>query len=866
MRNHSLATRGDGATVKLGTGTRQLAMKNSEKRSVVRYDDIRCCVLAFLDLKAGVENSDEDNDDNDVDETNDFISDAPEVASTAQIPNRDHAEHQELWNTDAESMLNTIMDRYRGSQGSAWKAQHREQRKKHTEGWKTTVAYLPSVADADIWKVAVTPGRELGVVATIFNKVLALNVVGVQSAFYRDAIPGVVYVEANNYGAVLTLLKGINNVWLGYYKSEGSPIDLIPIGERVALLTMDISFVNGVEKGTDEQQRFVRIRNRTRYRNNLGIIAHYDTNARHAFVLVVPRELLTVPNTHRRIAGPPLLQRESLIGGAGERLATMLTSEGIEGLETISAEGQLFSGLEVRRIDVHQLVYSDIHPTARELDLFEATQHDEICRLVNQARSLQIRQGEKFQVTQGPWRGFKGIVDEAMVAEPALTVRLKGRYRWEGLCIELPTEDLVYAAPKGNTTTVKTGLFTGLTGTILEYNDDMVIISPEANADQTIEVNVSDIHRHVDLGDEVEIIQGLLKGRSGFYVAVDTHKARAEIYLNERSIGEAEGIRERMVRVPYECLRTPPDIQSSRLITQFSESGPAPSQLPPNTDFPQESHAMHTGDPFRGLEVVIVDHILKGFEGYIVGSHFVNPPIDDDSIDDDSEGKDTPMLEFEVNKLNHITHYTTRLSAKHLQEKYSGLPIMEAIFLPPYLRRPQVQPKPSTPLPLNMTTRDGSTWEEVAFEFTRDSMSAAHDREFFHWLRNPVMMNKKFQILILESLTDDGSYRTDNAVHGYTVVTEELHSYSERVFVKYEDPSGLTTKKILLKKIIPDNICLRHGERVVVIGPDTVGNEQIVGMAGWVNESPYALGEGVQLVALTGPPGFVYIREARIML
>ncbi|KDQ22487.1 hypothetical protein PLEOSDRAFT_1109596 [Pleurotus ostreatus PC15] len=839
-------------------------------------------VLAFLDLEAGIENSDEDDDDNDIDETNDFISDAPEVASTAQISNRDHAEHQELWNTDAETMLNAIMDRYRGSQGSTWKAQHREQRKQYTEGWKTTVAYLPSVTDGDIWKVAVTvrpaifiasnryssllplqPGSELSVVAAIFNKVSALNVVGVQSAFYRDAIPGVVYIEADDYQAALTLLKGINNVWLRYYKSEGSPIDLVPIGERLALLMMDTSFINEVEKRTDEQRRFVRIRNRTRYRHSLGIIGNYDTSARHAFVLVVPRQLLAVPNSRRRIAGPPLLQRESLSGGAGERPSTLLTSEGVEGLATISAEGEFFSGLEVRKIDVHQLVYNDIHPTTHELDLFEATQHDEICKLVNHARSLQIRQGEKLQVTQGPWRGFQGIVEEPIVAEPASTVRMKGRYCWDGLCIEVPTEDLVHAGPQGNTTTVKTGLFTGVTGTILNYYDDMVIISPDTNTDQTIEVNVSDIHRAVDLGDEVEIIQGLLKGRSGFYVGVDTDDARAQVYLNERSIGKAEGIHERMVRVPFACLRTPPDIQNSRLITQFSESGPA---LPPNTGFPQESRAMLTGDPFRGLEVVIKDHILKGYEGYIVGSRFVNPPIDDNSIDGDYEGmEDALMLEFEVNKLNHITHYTTRMPAKHLQEKYSGLPIMEAIFLPSYLRCPQIEANTSTSLPLDMTpTHDGSTWEEVAYEFTRDSISAAHDRISSHWLRNPVMMNKKFQILILQSLSDDGSYRTDNAVRGYTVVTEELHLYSERIFVKYMDPSGLTTKKFLLKMIIPDNICLRHGERVVVIGPDTTGNNQIVGMAGWVNESPYVLDEGVQLVALSEPPGFAYIREVNL--
>lgn len=92
------------------------------------------------------------------------------------------------------------------------------------------------------------------VVATIFNKVLALRIDGVDSAFYREGIPGVVYIEARNYGAVHTVLKGINNVWLRYYKTDGGPIDLVPMSERLALLTLDVSPVNEVEKAADERQ------------------------------------------------------------------------------------------------------------------------------------------------------------------------------------------------------------------------------------------------------------------------------------------------------------------------------------------------------------------------------------------------------------------------------------------------------------------------------------------------------------------------------------------------------------------------------------------------------------------------------------
>ncbi|KAF7426521.1 hypothetical protein PC9H_008890 [Pleurotus ostreatus] len=151
-------------------------------------------ILAFLDIEAGVENSDDDDDD-DID-TDYFISDAPETPSSNMTTSRHDIDPPELWNTDAESMVNDIIDRYRGSQQSTWKAQHAADRKKYTDGWKTTIAYLPSITDGDIWKVAVTPGSELCVVATI-------------------------YVEARNYGAALTVLKGINNIWLRYCARSG---------------------------------------------------------------------------------------------------------------------------------------------------------------------------------------------------------------------------------------------------------------------------------------------------------------------------------------------------------------------------------------------------------------------------------------------------------------------------------------------------------------------------------------------------------------------------------------------------------------------------------------------------------------------
>ena len=126
------------------------------------------------------------------------------------------------------------------------------------------------------------------------------------------------------------------------------------------------------------------------------------------------------------------------------------------------------------------------------------------------------------------------------------------------------------------------------------------------------------------------------------------------------------------------------------------------------------------------------------------------------------------------------------------------------------------------------------------------------------------MLHKKFQILILQTHFDDGSYRTDNAISGYTVVTEALVPWVERIVVKTGNQDNLRERYAELEKVIPDNLELKSGERVIVIGADVVGNDEIIGMAGWVNDSPCSLDEGVQLVVLAEPPGFVYVHDVNL--
>ncbi len=122
------------------------------------------------------------------------------------------------------------------------------------------------------------------------------------------------------------------------------------------------------------------------------------------------------------------------------------------------------------------------------------------------------------------------------------------------------------------------------------------------------------------------------------------------------------------------------------------------------------------------------------------------------------------------------------------------------------------------------------------------------------------MMHKKFQIMLLQTLFDDGSYRTDNMVSGYTVVTEAVTPWAERIVVKTGGQNNLRQKDAELRKVIPDNLALKSGERVIVIGTDAAGSTESMGLVGLVTDSPYALNEGVHLIAFTEPPGrYAYV-------
>lgn len=122
------------------------------------------------------------------------------------------------------------------------------------------------------------------------------------------------------------------------------------------------------------------------------------------------------------------------------------------------------------------------------------------------------------------------------------------------------------------------------------------------------------------------------------------------------------------------------------------------------------------------------------------------------------------------------------------------------------------------------------------------------------------MLHKKFQILVLQTHFDDGSYRTDNAISGYTVVTEALAPWVERIVVKTGNQDNLRERYAELEKVIPDNLELKSGERVIVIGSDAGGSTQSMGLNGIITDSLYALNEGVHLIALDGPPGsYVYV-------
>lgn len=121
------------------------------------------------------------------------------------------------------------------------------------------------------------PGREKDIVFNIMRKYFDRQEGSntLFSAFYRESIPGYVYLEANKQAHVMEAIDGIQNVYI-------SKLRLVPVNEMVDCLAIKAS-PNNAQAGA-----WVRVK-RGKYGGDLGQILEMSEVGDSAVVKLIPR-------------------------------------------------------------------------------------------------------------------------------------------------------------------------------------------------------------------------------------------------------------------------------------------------------------------------------------------------------------------------------------------------------------------------------------------------------------------------------------------------------------------------------------------------------------------------------------------------
>jgi transcription elongation factor SPT5 len=310
-------------------------------------------------------------------------------------------------------------------------------------------ANMPGPGDPKLWQVRCKSGTERNVVNTILMKGFVKAEEGdpllIYSAFQRDSLPGLVFVEADKAQHVDAALKGISNVYLQTPRNnqaKNNPIQLVESRDMVSLLTMKKK-VTTVKKGM-----WVRVK-RGKYAGDLAQVNDVQPDGLTAAVLLVPRIDYEPDNRSAEDR-----KRKKGAGGAANSLATrapqrLFSHEAVQerygrgaafkksGRWIFKDEEYTADGLLDKEYPITSLQTEDVHPTLTEIARFGGDDLSAIAdknsttsisinldALAEQSRRTagsNVQPGDRVEATEGELAGMRGIVEA--VSGEVVTIR-----------------------------------------------------------------------------------------------------------------------------------------------------------------------------------------------------------------------------------------------------------------------------------------------------------------------------------------------------------------------------------------------------------------------------------------------------------
>ncbi|KAG8882142.1 transcription elongation factor spt5 [Tulasnella sp. 331] len=483
-----------------GDEARPRKKKRSRKRNAINR---------FIDTEAVVDDDDEDFDDDEEEltkESRDFIAVGDDdvdpgeghlAAGHRSFSRRDHEEDEQ----DLARVAQEVKERYS----------------------RTAVRYsgdssdvpqrllMPGVSDASLWQVRVRPGKERELVFQLMRKSLDLHLTNrpleILSAFERDSLPGMIYVEAHGQQAVKNALEGL----VGVFPSRG--IALVPVNEMASLLRIKKQ-VTTITPGS-----WVRIK-RGKYGGDLAQVLDVTDNGEEAGLKFIPRIDLTPKEdvlgdrkrkksgaTPQNIPGFKPPQRFFNAEEVSKVFKNKVNLKPGHSRKFVFMGDTYNNGFIEKDIRISGLITENVNPTLDEIARFTAGDQEAdgaenavdlsiIAADARRAATAVLQPGDHVEVFEGEQTGMHGIVESIQGEVVALRAK---HVDIEGQRIEVPANSVRKKFKAGDHVKVMAGKNTDETGLVVSVLNDVVTFLSDMTM-QEVTVFSKDVREAAETG------------------------------------------------------------------------------------------------------------------------------------------------------------------------------------------------------------------------------------------------------------------------------------------------------------------------------------------------------------------------------
>ncbi|KAF9556815.1 transcription elongation factor Spt5 [Agrocybe pediades] len=473
--------------------------RKGKKRAKHRHR--RSTVSKFLDVEAVVSDDDEEDEEEEEYEAEGFITNEHDVDES--LTRRNHALLDSARHFEEEDM------RSPEEIARAVASRHRDRPAPYSGDMNEIPQRLlmPSVHDASLWQVRVKPGRERDIVFSLMRKAIDVEYsarpLSILSAFQRDSLPGMIYVEARSSKQVQEACNGL----VGVYPSRG--IHLVPIEEMASLLQIKKQETNLVPG------MWVRIR-RGKYAGDLAQIMDLTDTGEDVGLRLIPR--IDMNPRDDASLDPQGKKRKKPATGAGsmrppQRLFNYEEIIKVYGRKNVSKRQQAFvfqndtykDGFLEKDFKASALISEDVNPTLDEITQFTRKQDGTDDSLVNlsviaeasrKAAIAVLQPGDHIEVFEGEQAGVHGVVDE--IAGDVVTITAQG-LDLDGQKMEIPARSVRKRFKPGDHVKVMAGQNADETGLVVSVSDNVVTFVSDMTM-QEISVFSKDLREAAEVG------------------------------------------------------------------------------------------------------------------------------------------------------------------------------------------------------------------------------------------------------------------------------------------------------------------------------------------------------------------------------